>query len=156
MPRSEVPTIQVDDAQLIFKNFQGKKDQYNHNGDKSFCVILQPEDARIMQNDGWNVKWLEPREEGEAPTPYIQVFVKYDNFPPRITLISSAGQTTLNGDTVEVLDYTNMALVDLIFRAYDWEVGEKSGRKAYLQTMFVTVEEDALEQRYSRRGLPGE
>lgn len=151
MPRNDVPTVQVDDAEIIFPNFGGKIDKYNPKGDKSFCVVLDPENARIMENDEWNIKWSEPREEGDSPRPYIQVFIRYDKFPPKITLISSAGETVLNDTTVAVMDYTTIDNVDLIFRAYDWEVGDKTGRKAMLKTMYVTVEEDELEKRYARR-----
>ena len=39
--------------------------------------------------------------------------------------------------------------VDLIVRPYDWEVGENSGRKAYVETMYVTIEEDPFADKYS-------
>lgn len=153
MPRNDKPTFQVDDAQLLpppFKNFTGRKTMYNREGDRNFCIILDPEFAATLANDGWAVKWLDPREEGDEPTAYIKVTVKFGDYPPRITMISSAGKTLLDEDTVEVLDYTYLQKVDLICRAYDWTLADgRSGRAAYLQTMFVTIEEDALERKYA-------
>lgn len=147
--RDDVPTVQIDNARLIFNNFQGKENQFNRNGEKSFCVILDEENARVLEHDGWNVKWLAEREEGERPTPIINIGVRFDIFPPKIILITSTGEKYLNDDTVESLDWLDLAQVDLIFRAYDWEFAGKNGRKAYLKTMFVTIEEDALEKRYA-------
>lgn len=154
MPRSDKPTFQVDDAQLLpvpFRNFSGKKTMYNNAGARNFCIVLDPEFAAMLANDGWAPKLLEPREEGDEAVPYIKITVKFGDYPPRITLISSAGKTLLDEETVEVLDYAYVERVDLICRAYDWGPMSdgKSGRSAYLQTMFVTIEEDALERKYA-------
>lgn len=149
----DVPTVTVENAQLLFRNFAGRADPFNREGDRNFCVILKPEDAVALANEGWNVKWLEAREEGDERTPYIKVTVKFDKYPPRITMISSAGRTTLGANEVNVLDYTDIKQADLIFSAYDWEMPSgKSGRAAYLKTMFVTIEEDDLERKYARIG----
>jgi hypothetical protein len=146
---AEVLTFQVDDAQIIFRNFSGKEDKYNREGDRNFSVILDEEAAQRMLADGWNVKYLAAREEGDDDTPYIQVAVGYKNRPPRVVLISSAGRTNLDEDNVETLDWVSIRKADLIARAYQWEVNGKGGIKAYLQTMFVTIEEDELERRYA-------
>jgi len=149
---AEVLTFQVDDAHILFRNFAGKEDKYNREGDRNFSVILDEESAQRMLADGWNVKYLPAREEGDPDTPYIQVAVGYKNRPPRIVLISSSGRTNLGEDNVETLDWVSIQKVDLIARAYQWEVNGKGGIKAYLQTMFVTIEEDELERRYALKG----
>lgn len=143
--------FQVDNARLIFRNFTGKESQYNREGDRNFSVVLDEESAQRMAADGWNVKYLDAREEGEADTPYIQVAVGYKNRPPHIVVITSTHRTNLDESNVETLDWVVISNCDLIARAYQWEVGGKQGIKAYLQTMFVTIEEDELERRYSIR-----
>lgn len=147
-------TFQVDDAVLLpppFKNFSGKKTMYNNEGARNFCIVLDPEFAAVLANDGWAVKQLDPREEGEVGDFYIKITVKYGDYPPRITTISSAGRTILDKDTVDILDSIRMAKVDLICNAFDWGpmADGKSGRSAYLQTMYVTIDEDPLEARYN-------
>ncbi len=59
--------FQIEDARLIFRNFTGKEGQYNNEGARNFSVILTDDVAVEMLRDGWNVKYLEPREEGEPP-----------------------------------------------------------------------------------------
>lgn len=147
----EVKTVTIEDARIIFRNFAGKEGQYNRAGDRNFAVILTPEVAAAMSADGWNVRALDSREEGEPDTPYISVAVNYKNRPPRIVLITSTARTQLNEESVEVLDYADIENVDLIVRSYNWEVNGKSGIKAYLQSMFVTIEEDELERKYALR-----
>jgi len=145
----EAKTFMVEDATIIFKNFEGKEDKYNRAGDRNFSVILTTDVAKAMESDGWNIKYLRAREEGEEQTPYISVAVNFKNRPPRIMLITSTTRTLVTEDIVDTLDYADISMIDLIARGYEWDVNGKRGVKAYLQSMFVTIEEDALELKYS-------
>lgn len=142
--------VTIENAELIFRNFEGREGQYNRAGQKEFSVILPPELAEQMLKDGWNVKTLNPREEGEEPTPYITVAVNFDYKPPRVVMITNEGNTKTNLDegSVAVLDWADIRQVDLIIRSYFWTVGDKTGIKAYLKSLFVTIEEDELERKY--------
>lgn len=152
---AEQKTIKIEDARLIFKNFAGKEGQYNEKGERNFAVVIDPESADQFAADGWNVRQRPPREEGDEPTFYIPVKVNFKNRPPRIVMITSAGRTHLDEDSVETLDWADIRLADLIIRGFEWEVNGKSGTKAYLQSLFVTIEEDELEQKYAMTD-PGE
>jgi len=145
-------TFMVEDARLVFRNFSGKEGQYNREGDRNFAVILDNKTAELMLADGWNVKYLNSRDEEEAPTPYISVSVNFNNRPPRIVMITSTSRTNLNEDAISVLDWAEIRTCDLIARAYEWTVNGKSGVKAYLQSMFITIEEDELERKYAVEG----
>lgn len=145
----EAKTFMIEDAQIIFRNFAGKEGQYNREGDRNFAVILDFKIAEKMLKDGWNVRYLSSREEGEADTPYIQVSVNFNNRPPRVVMITSTSRANLGEDSIEVLDWAAIQTADLIARGYEWTVNGKSGVKAYLQSLFITIEEDALERKYS-------
>lgn len=149
---AENKTFMVEDAQIIFRNFAGKESAYNREGDRNFACILDPDVAIKMLEDGWNVKYLDAREEGDEPTPYIGVSVKFEVRPPRIVMITSTARTALDEESVETLDWADIQTVDLIARGYEWSVNGKSGVKAYLQSMFITIEEDALERKYAFYG----
>jgi hypothetical protein len=145
---NEPKTFLIEAAQIIFRNFEGKEGQYNRKGDRNFAVILDPEEAETLLADGWNVKYLRPQDEGDDPTPYIQISVNFSNRPPRVVMITSTSRTNLTEESVEVLDWAEIQNVDLIARGYEWEVNGKTGTKAYLKSLFVTIEEDALERKY--------
>lgn len=143
--------ITIENARLIFRNFSGNQTAYNPQGRRNFCVILEDEKlADALAKDGWNVKELQPREEGDKPQPYMQVAVSYENIPPMIKVISSRGQTILDESTVNMLDWAEIKNVDLIIHPYNWEVNGKSGVKAYVKTMYVTIEEDELAAKYEQ------
>lgn len=144
-------TVLMEGVRIIFRNFSGKEGQYNREGDRNFAVLLDDAVATAMAEDNWNIKWLRPRseEEEEAPQAYLPVSLNFKGRPPRIVLITSRGRTNLDEDSVDMLDWADIVNVDLIVRPYEWTVNQKTGIKAYLQSIYVTIEEDALELKYS-------
>ena len=55
-------TIMLENSRIGFRNFSGKGGTYNPEGKRNFCVFLNDDVAKAMEEEGWNVKWLEPRE----------------------------------------------------------------------------------------------
>lgn len=142
-------TFMLEDAQIIWRNFSGEARQYNVAGNREFSIVLTPEEAAGLAAEGWNVKEREPREEGDEPLLYITVTVGYKFKPPRVTMVTSRARTPLDEERIGVLDWADIEKVDLIARAYEWSVNGKSGIKAYLQTLFVIINEDELELKYA-------
>lgn len=146
-------TVLMEDVKIIFRNFAGKEGQYNREGDRNFAVLIDDQVAEAMTADDWNVRWLKPRddaEEDEMPQAYLPVAVNFEKGrPPKVYMVTSRGRTSLGADDVEMLDWAEILKVDLIVRPYNWEVQGKTGIKAYLQTLFVTIEEDPLEAKYA-------
>lgn len=141
--------IAIENAHIIWRNFSGKPSQFNNEGKRNFCVVLDPEMAQKLADEGWNVKSREPREEGDDPLYYMQVSVSYDNIPPTILTITSYGKSRLNSDTVDILDWAEIENVDLVISPYNWEVNGKHGVKAYVKNMYVTLVEDEFAEKYA-------
>ena len=147
--------LMIENAKIVFRNFTGKEGMYNAEGDRNFCVLLEEDMARHLIQEGWNVKTLRAREEGDEPQPYIQVSVKYRGRngnkvrPPAIVMITSKGRTSLQEEECELLDWVDIANVDLIIRSFQWAVSGKTGIKAYLKSIYITIEEDYLQLKYA-------
>ena len=154
MVKTRVPDIQfrLDDATIMFRNFAGKKTQFNMEGARNFCIDLTGEDIPAMIDMGWNVKWLKPKEEDDEPRPFLKVAISYVFKPPHIVLVKSNGQVHLTEDMLEILDFAELTKVDLIVRGWYWEneASGKSGFKAEIKTGFFTIYEDELELKYSQ------
>lgn len=142
--------ISIENAKIGFRNFGGEAGKYNPPGRRNFCVFFDTETGKVLENDGWNIRWAKPRNEDDEPTPFLQVTVSYTNprLLPEVMLITSRGKTLLDEDSVEILDRAEILNVDLKIRPYNWDVNNKQGVKAYLSKMFVTIDEDNLEKKY--------
>jgi len=139
----------IEGARLIFRNFSGKAGQYNAEGMRNFCILLDRDLAATLARDGWNVRYLQPRDRDEEDQPYIQVSVRYDNYPPKIVLISTNGKSEIHEESVSLLDWAEIADADVVLNPYVWgPINGKSGIKAYLKQMYVTIAEDTLESKY--------
>ena len=141
--------ITIEGARLVFRNFEGKEGKFNAAGKRNFCVLLDDDLAHTLQDDGWNIKWLNPKEEGDEPQAYIQVAVSFGVVPPKIVLITSAGKQTLDERSISILDWAEIENADVIIRPYNWEMNGKTGVKAYVKALYMKIAEDEFERKYA-------
>lgn len=145
--------IIIEGARILYRNFEGREGRFNSVGKRNFCVLLEKDLADQLIEDGWNVRFLEVKDEYEEPQPYIQVSVAFGYRPPNIVMISSRGQTLLDEESVKALDWAEFQNIDLSMRPYDYDVNGKKGIKAYLSSLYVTIYEDPLELKYANPPL---
>ena len=141
----------IDNARIMFRNFEGKPGQFNAAGQRNFHVLLPPEVAQDLEADGFNVKYLKQREEDDVPQAHLKINIKMDShIPPKIFVVTSKGRRQLTEDMIAMIDWADFANVDLIFSRYrrPWPDGRVTVT-AYLQTFFGTIREDELELRYA-------
>ena len=142
--------LEIENAQIIWKNFSGEPDKFHTKGGyRNFNVILDdPEKAQQMADDGWNVKIRAPREEGEKPLNTLEVCVSFENYPPKVIMLTSRNKVELDEESIRCLDTADILSADLIISPYHYDVNGKQGIKAYLKTAYITIEEDRFAEKY--------
>lgn len=156
--------VQIDGARIIYRNFSGRGTQYNREGDRNFCVVIDDQEvADRLIDEGFNVKIRQPREEGESPFMYMKVNVKFHpktsdlaRLNPTAVLITGRNRNVLDDESICCLDGIDIANVDMDISGSNWEVQGRSGRSAYLSKIYVTQEIDRLAARYAEDEYPVE
>ena len=149
--------LQIDDARIIFRNFSGRGDKFNREGDRNFALIIPSEDiADELVKDGWNVKIKPARDEQETPFMYLPVKVKFNDRGPTIIMVTNGHRNRLDEESVGILDDIDISSVNLDIRPYDWSVNGKDGRTAYLQGIEVYQNIDRFEARMVEEEYPQE
>lgn len=132
-----------------FRNFAGEKSQFNPMGKRTFTVLFDEATGYSLEQAGWHIRWREPRDEMDDRLAMLTVEVRFGEFPPKIMLISGGNRTMLDESNIAILDNADIAKCDLIIRPYNWEVSGNSGTKAYVKSMYVTLQDDDFGGRYA-------
>jgi hypothetical protein len=144
--------ITIEDAKLIpnHLNFEGREGQYNEKGQRNFSVVLDPVTAEKLLADGWNVKGGNEDAEGNVYDFFLPVAVGFNKLAPRIYLIAGDNRTQLGEEEVAILDNIDIRSADMTLRGRIWGdfPNGKGGVKAWLRSLFVTIDVDPLDEKY--------
>lgn len=144
--------LQIDDAMIRSKNFSGRADEYNREGDRNFIwVIPTVELYERLKNEGWAVRYNEPREEGDTPFMFLPVKVKYfeNGDGPTVSLVSGNSRRLLTEETIGILDNIEIEYIEMDIRPYRWKFNNKTGITAQLKGMEVTQKLDRFAARFT-------
>lgn len=145
-------TENFESAQIGFRNFEGRIDQFNRNGSREFVIFLDLDRAAQLEADGWNVKYPKPKPdippEDDERSPFLPVEVSFANFPPKIVLVAGEQVSRLGEEELEMLDWAELENVDIVVNPYNWEMNGNTGVKAYAKAVYVTIVTDEFAEKY--------
>lgn len=149
--------ILIEGAEILYRNFTGVEGEYNPPGSRNFCVVLPPDLEEQLKADGWNVRYEKVREDGSGGRPYLPVQIGYKIRPPRVQMISykstPRGRIKMRTEVPEkllgLLDWVDIANADVSVNPSRWNKNGRTGIKAYLKALYLTVADDYLEQKYA-------
>lgn len=146
--------VTLEDVRIGWTNFSGAKGPFNKEGDLFFELFLREEVATKLADEGYNVKFPDEEEAEEdeyQKDPHLRIKLKMDGArPPKVVITNGAnGSTQLNADTIQILDQADIAGVDIIFRPYEYDVQGSRGKSAWLKALYVTLDRNAFDDKYS-------
>lgn len=151
-PKGILQIDDIDGRQIIFKNFEGRGDKFNREGDRNFSLRIDDENtADALVKEGWNVRIKEGRDEDEGPFMRLPIKVKFTNYGPNVYLRTGNRVNELNEESIACLDSIEIDSVSMDIRPYDWDVNGRTGRTAYLQSMEVVQRIDRFAARYANK-----
>lgn len=163
--RTKTQIVEIDDARILWPNFEGRVDEFHPNGERDFHLIIPNEEIKeALVNDvnewgvGWNVKINAPRDPDDMPFMKLKVKVKFNQRGPKIRLVTNGRTQFLDEESAACLDYAHIKRVDLDIRPYD-DISKLSGkpfRTAYLQEIRVEQEVSRFDDRFAEEEYPEE
>ena len=144
--------IYFENAEITFRNFAGRPTKYQRQeGVRTFSVLIDdPDMAQKLSEDGWNVRILRPRNEGDTPRHCIDVSINFNFWKvPEIYLICDGKKTRLDEDDLAILDSADIITCDIVLRPRMWDDDGTTRIKAYLQELYVTIQQSRFAAKYA-------
>lgn len=144
--------IYFENAEITFKNFSGRPTKYQRQeGFRTFSVLIDDSDmAQKLSDDGWNVRILRPRNEGDAPRHCIDVSINFNFWKvPEIYMICDGHKTRLDEEDLDILDSADIITCDIVLRPRMWDDNGTTRIKAYLQEMYATIQQSRFAAKYA-------
>lgn len=142
----------LNNANIGYKNFGGRVNPMNKYGERSFVIFFDDEEAKMMEDQGWNIKWPKekldnPESEKQAFLPVKIRFKTRDGRPTSLKIVKIVGDnhSLLGEEDAGDLDKVRLLNVDLRIRPFEFEPGRYS---AFLDTLYATVEMDPFMEKY--------
>ena len=146
----KMKNVTLEDIPIVMRNFAGAEDKFNPPGKRNFSILLDEKQAQQMTEDGWNIKYLKVRDEGDTPQAFLKVEVSYKRRPPKICMITSRGLTYLAEDDLQMLDWVDIETADVTLNPYEYDVNGNTGVKAYAIGVYIKIVEDYLELKWQK------
>ena len=149
-PRGILQIDNIDGRDIMFRNFEGRGDKFNREGDRNFSLRINNRDtADALIREGWNVRVKPARDEDEDDFMRLPIKLKFTDFGPNVYLWTGNRRNVLDEETIGMLDQIEIESVNMDVRPYNWTVNGRDGRTAYLQTIEVFQRVDRFAARYA-------
>lgn len=146
---SKSPLQLFEDARIGKKNFKGELTDFGEDKGRTFRIYFteDPDRAHELAALGYNIKGGDPiPETNEFYPTYLEVGVQWGKYPPEVWIVNGTADNeprSINEQMLGSLDSLRFSRADVIVRPYEWKVGPKTGTKAYLKKIYVTIDKEA-------------
>ncbi len=151
---ARINDINITEGQIAYSNFSGRPTQFNPEGGSRNVTFVIPEDiAEGLIEEGWRVR----RQEFDDGTyRYLLeasfLFRTRNGQPrdPKIFIVQDNRLIHVTEETADALDRADIVSVDAVISPSYWEYAGRSGIKAYINSMYITIKENPIDAKYRR------
>ena len=105
--------LYLENVDIWFHNFMGKKDARSVPGDSRFWAKLTSRQAKKLIKEGWNIKELR-RKSDDKPFYMLPIKIRYREIIPDITLtMGDRGIVNIYEDNIGILDLVSISKASL-------------------------------------------
>ena len=165
--------VLIRDAKLRFKNFSGRGNDTNREGNRCFAVVIDNIDFyNELVARGWNLSTWEKggmhpepfseMEDGSVCLPFTNVNLNFHgNFPPTVieyTKENVRGRKVPEAEVGE-LDMSYLENVKLLLNPSHWKTASGEGTKGYVEELRCTIDngspfDDDPEYQFEDEAIP--
>ena len=173
--RECIAITDLEDGDLIFRNFTGRPTDVNPGGGvRTFAIAFKNYNADfdeevakacdIMSEEGWNIRVKEKGKDGTSPyipgaiydyenhKIYLSVEARFNNYPPDIHIIvEGKGRDTIYSEEMTpAIDSLTLHNISVELSPRHWDDRGTDRIKAFLATMWAIAEPNPYEERYKK------
>lgn len=148
MNKPEFEQFDFADAEIIFRHFNGVKDDFHAAGKRDFCIKINEEEAKQLIDKGIVVKPMTSSDPDAEMMYYVKIRVGYgvnDNgkrWGPRVYVYTDKTRRILNENTISILDDARIVHADISSHVYRRRVNGKDTATLWADVLHVTVKEN--------------
>ncbi len=146
-----IEDLEVENAEVkwAFSHFDGRADTFNDDGDHNFTIMLPEDQARDLIAEGWNVRTMDGREEGDPSEYLLKVKISYRFEPPKIFVIKGTRKFRASESDLVDIKRSTCEQLDVIITPSRWVHGRESGVTAYVKEMYAKIKESRFSANYA-------
>lgn len=151
---ARIPDINITEGQIAYSNFSGAPTQYKpEGGERSVTFVIPDNIAEDLANEGWKIR-LQEFDDGTSryllDTTFLFRTRNGQPRDPKIFIVRDKKLIHVTEETVDSLDHADIVSVDAVISPSYWEWAGKSGIKAYINSMYITIKENPIDAKYRK------
>lgn len=154
---ARVNDINIVNGEIAYSNFSGRPTTYKPEGGVRTVTFVIPSDAAPeLQEAGWKIRRQEfPNDPDREPRYLLEATLTFRTRngqlrDPKIFIVRPDSLVHVTEETVDTLDRAEIVNADAVLGPYYWENGNKRGIKAYVNSLYITVKENPIDEKYRK------
>ena len=151
---ARIQDINITNGQIAYSNFGGNPTQYNPDGgQRNVTLVIDDANAEELAKEGWKIRLQEFEDGSSRYLLDVSFLFRTRNGQlrdPHIFIVRDNRLIHVTEETADALDHADIVSVDAVISPSYWEYAGRSGIKAYVSSMYLTIKENPIDAKYRK------